>query len=167
MKIIFAILLLALSVNAFAAPDNERIIQRRGEIKEIYSMSEMLKNTAARGYKQLFIDQCLALRNNDPQCHSDGIEPVAILAHYTAGFGNLALLPKDIVPKKGEIILTQATTGQVTEVLKILQENEAVGACKWSHTLVLMGGMHIECPDDKQNGWEETRSILEFYPLKH
>lgn len=162
MKMIFALVALTLTTSAFAA-DDERIMQRRGEVKEIYSMSDLMKFRDVQAVKDIYIAQCKRLRNGDEQCNETGTEPVAILAHYSAGIGNKSLIPQGLELKKNAMVLTEGKYGEVMEVREIIAD----ASCRWAMPLKLLGGQRIECADDKAHGWEETISILERYPLKH
>ena len=165
-NVTIVILTLALSANAFAATqDDESIIQRRGEVTAIYSMQDVFKDGGERAVKAS-LNSCLKY-HAETACKSDSVEPFVARIHYTLGIDNGSLLQPGSSLKIGNIVLTQDVIGGLSEVIKVIQEDEKSGLCKFKFALQLMGTQRIECPDDKQNGWEETRSILEFYPLKH
>lgn len=167
MKKLTLIIALLVSANAFAMPDNEKIMQRRGEVREFYSMSELLKDKDALSMKEALIEQCKEARSGDTQCEEAGTEPVLALVHFTAGMSNKAIIASDLTLKSGQIVLAQGEMGKVMRVKEVLQEDAKTGVCGWKFAFRLMGSQRIECVDDEKSGWEETRSILEYYPLKH
>ena len=161
-----AIIALTLSASAFAATqDDESIIQRRGEVTAIYSMQDVFKDGGERAVKAS-LNSCFKY-HAAAACQNDSVEPFVARIHQTLGIDKGSLLQPGMSLKIGNIVLTQDTIGDMSEVLQVIQESADSGVCKWKFALQLMGTQRIECPDDKANGWEETRSILEFYPLKH
>lgn len=160
MKNLLLLIALVLSFNA-NAKDLE-IVNFRGEIVKLRSMSDIAKDSDLKKFLPLFIADCKAIRGETEQCEATGTEPVIATLHLTWLMEGPTLLPLNSDVKIGDFVVSETTTGKAPKIIQMLDKN----VCKWGFRLLNAGAQQMECVDDKETGWEQGTAIMFRNPLK-